>query len=92
MSNYRTVLELVAAGNSLETVRSTLDIREDGLQAMVQSMLREGHLTRYGCEGGTCSACPMSGSCPMGDIEAPTSYLLTERGKQYVERGRQASD
>ena len=92
MSAYRSILTEISRGRPMETVREELDIRADVLDAMIQSMLREGYLDEFGCEGDTCTACPMSGSCPMSTIQGPTSYLVTEKGKRYVLEDQQASD
>jgi hypothetical protein len=92
MSAYRSILAEISRGRPIDAVREELDLREDVLDAMIQSMLREGYLDEFGCEGDTCTACPMSGSCPMATIQGPTSYLVTEAGKQYVLEAQQASD
>lgn len=92
MSRYRTVLEQIGQGQSIEAVRDDLDLRDDVLTGMIQSMLREGHLNEFGCEGDSCSACPMSGSCPMGSIQGPSSYMVTKQGREFIVDGQQASD
>lgn len=92
MSRYQTVLERIAQGQSIEAVRADLGLRGDVIAGMIQSMLREGHLNEFGCEGDTCSACPMSGSCPMGSIQGPSSYMVTEQGREFLRGGHQASD
>lgn len=92
MSRYRAVLERISRGQSMESVREELALRDDVIRGMVQSMLREGHLSEFGCEGETCSACPMSGSCPMGSIQGPSSYMVTEQGREFILGGQQASD
>lgn len=92
MSRYRSVLRRLSRGEPLETVRTELDLRDDVVRGMIQSMLREGHLSEFGCEGETCSACPMSGSCPMGEIQGPSSYMLTADGRKFLRRDQQASD
>ncbi len=92
MSSYRSVLERISRGQPIDAVREELDLRADVLDAMIQSMLREGHLSQFGCEGGTCSACPISGSCPMGSIQGPTSYMVTAQGRKFIVNGQRASD
>ncbi|MDR5656960.1 FeoC-like transcriptional regulator [Halodesulfurarchaeum sp. HSR-GB] len=92
MNTYRTVLERIHRGHSLETVSSDLDVRPDALRGMVESMLREGHLRELGCVDDSCDVCPMSASCPMGDIQGPTSYMVTEQGTAYLQAGQSASD
>lgn len=92
MSTYRAILRQIERGQSVETVREELGLRADVIDAMIQSMRREGHLADFGCVDETCPACPMSGSCPMASVGGPTSYLVTERGSQFVADGQQASD
>lgn len=92
MSTYRSVLEGIGQGKSIETVRTELGLRADGIDAMIQSMVREGHLSEFGCEGETCSVCPISGSCPMTAIQGPASYMITEQGREFIRKGQQASD
>lgn len=92
MSRYRTVLERINRGQSIETIRDELELRDDVIRGMIQSMLREGHLSEFGCDGETCSVCPMSGSCPMGSIQGPASYMVTEQGRAFIVDEQQASD
>lgn len=92
MSTYRAILRRIEQGQSVETVREELGLRADVIDAMIQSMRREGHLEDFGCVDETCPACPMSGSCPITSVEGLTSYLVTERGSQFVADGPKASD
>ncbi len=92
MSRYRSVLRRLSRGEPVETVREELDLRDDVVRGMIESMLREGHLKEFGCEGESCSACPMSESCPMGDIQGPRSYMVTSTGQEYLLQAQQAGD
>lgn len=92
MDRYRRVLERVSRGQSLDAVRERLDLREPAMAAMIESMVRSGHLEEFGCEGDTCSACPFSESCPMGDIQGPRSYMVTAAGRAYLQDDAQPAD
>ncbi|MGM0372185.1 MAG: hypothetical protein ACQEQJ_06755 [Halobacteriota archaeon] len=92
MSTYRAVLERINRGQSLETVSDDLGVRPDALRGMIESMLREGHLRELGCVDDSCDVCPMSASCPMGDIQGPASYMVTEQGTAYIQKRQSASD
>ena len=92
MGQYRQVLKRVSRGQPLDAVRESLELRQPAMEAMVESMVRSGHLEEFGCEGDTYSACPFSESCPMGDIQGPRSYMVTAAGREYVQEETQAAD
>jgi hypothetical protein len=83
MSTYRRVLALVGQGTSLPRIADRLDTSEDAVLAMIESMVRSGHLQDLDCAEGACSACPMSDGCPVPD--GPSQYFLTENGRALVE-------
>ena len=84
MGTYRSVLAAIRQGRPIPAVAEALDRREDAIRGMVRSMVREGYLREFGCEGETCSACPMADSCGLA-VDGPSSYVVTEAGVAYLE-------
>ena len=83
MSSYRRVLALLHEGTPLIRIAETMNMREDALRAMVQSMVREGHLRDLDCDADSCSACPMADGCPIPQDE-PASYVISEDGTSFL--------
>ena len=79
MSRYQQVLGLISQGTPIPQIVERLNIREDAVLAMVESMVRSGHLQDLDCAGGACSACPMSEGCPVPQ-DGPSQYFVTEDG------------
>ena len=83
MGTYLSVLALVRRGAVIETAARELDLREDAVRGMIQSMLREGHLREFGCDDSPCSSCPMGEACG-ASTDGPASYFLTAEGLEYL--------
>ncbi|MGM0399262.1 MAG: hypothetical protein ACQEQY_09750 [Halobacteriota archaeon] len=83
MSSYRRVLALVARGIQLPVAADRLSLREDRVAAMVESMVRAGHLRDVGCTGDTCSACPMADGCSISQ-STPSQYVVTAAGRSLL--------
>lgn len=79
MSTYLRVLALISRGTPIPRIADRLDLREDAVLAMVESMVRSGHLQDLDCADGACSACPMSDGCP-GPRDGPSQYFVTDAG------------
>jgi len=84
VGTYRSVLAAIRRGQPIPAVAEALDRREDAIRGMVRSMVREGYLRDFGCEGEPCSACPMADSCGLA-VDGPTSYVVTEAGVAYLD-------
>lgn len=85
MSTYRRVLALATRNVPVATIADRLDTREDAISGMLDSMVREGYLREIDCDSAACSGCPMADACRMGADRTPTSYLLTERGRELLD-------
>ena len=85
MSTYRRVLALVTRNVPVSTIADRLDTREDAVGGMLDSMVREGYLRAIDCDSAACGGCPMADACGAGADGAPTSYLLTERGRELLD-------
>lgn len=83
MSSYRRVLALVADGIQIPVAADRLSLREDRVAAMVESMVRSGHLRDVGCSGDTCSACPMAEGCSISQ-STPSQYVVTDAGRSLL--------
>lgn len=90
MGTYRSVLAAIRRGRPIPAVAEALDRREDAIRGMVRSMVSDGYLRELGCEGETCSACPMADSCGLA-VDGPSSYVVTEAGVAYLESGDDGS-
>ncbi|MEF8774855.1 MAG: hypothetical protein V5A23_05830 [Halobacteriales archaeon] len=86
MGTYRAVLAAVSRGRPITAVAEELDLREDAVRGMVRSMLRAGHLRELGCDGETCSTCPMADACGLA-AGGPASYVVTDDGMAYLDDG-----
>lgn len=84
MTLYRTVLGFVRRGTPLREIAAELEMQEDAVRAMMESMVREGHARKMGCQGDTCSACPMAESCSFTQ-DSPDSYFVTEAGREFLD-------
>ena len=85
MNTYRRILAEIRRGKFIDAIATTLDRREDAVRAMVESMVREGHVRDLSCEGDTCDICPMSDSCSMVS-DAPVTYTISTAGLDYLTR------
>lgn len=79
MSAYQQVLALINMGKSIPHIVEQLEMREDAVLAMIESMVRSGHLQEIDCAGGACEACPMSDGCIVPQ-DGPSQYFVTEDG------------
>lgn len=86
MGTYRSVLAAIRRGRPIPAVAEALDRREDAIRGMVRSMVSDGYLRELGCEGETCTSCPMADSCGLA-VDGPSSYVVTETGVTYLEGG-----
>jgi DNA-binding NarL/FixJ family response regulator len=82
---YRQILTEIQRGKSIDAIATTLDRREEAVRAMVESMVREGHVRDLSCEGDTCDVCPMSDSCSLVS-DAPATYVISTDGLDYLTR------
>jgi len=85
VSTYRRVLALVTRNVPVSAIADRLDTREDAVDGMLDSMVREGYLRAIDCDSAACSGCPMADACGAGADGTPASYLLTERGRELLE-------
>lgn len=85
MSTYRRVLALVTRNVPVSAIADRLDTREDAVDGMLDSMVREGYLRAIDCDSAACDGCPMADACGTGADGTPASYLLTERGRELID-------
>ncbi len=83
MSTYRRVLALIDRGTPLPQIVDRVDAREDAVLAMVESMVRSGHVQDLSCAGEACAACPMSDGCPVPQ-DGPAQYYVTDAGRALL--------
>ena len=83
MSTYQQVLELISRGTAIPQVADRMDMRQDAVLAMIESMVRSGHLQDLDCADDTCSACPMADGCPVPQ-DGPSQYFVTEDGRALL--------
>ncbi|MFW6376536.1 MAG: hypothetical protein ACOC0F_01040 [archaeon] len=84
MGTYRSVLAAIRRGRPIPAVAEALDRREDAIRGMVRSMVSDGYLRELGCDGETCTSCPMADSCGLA-VDGPSSYVVTEAGVAYLD-------
>ncbi len=74
------ILKYIDDGYTIDEISDKISISRTTIDEIVKSMVREGYLTDYKCEG--CSSCPFSCNDPdSAEIEA---FVLTEKGKDWM--------
>lgn len=85
------VLSRFRGGGAIDDIADELNMNKSTLQAMIEFMVRAGHLYEIGSgkgHGNGCRGCPVSKtySVPVPERKKVKMYVLTEEGMEHLIR------
>ena len=78
MKENSKILEELRRGKSLDQLAEALGMRKETVQAMLESLARQGVIAEVDCDT-NCGNCPMSKSCPSPSAGREKLYVLKDR-------------